>query len=127
MKRNPLCILACCAWLGTALIAPQVRAAVVTDNNLITTNLGNLTASGAVSWFGFAQAIFAEARGGFGNGIPRIVPVPTSEYPAAARRPLNSRLDNSRFVRTFGLEPPTWAAMLEACMRDMRKETAVGE
>ena len=89
--------------------------------------LYNLTASGAVSWFGFAQAIFAEARGGLGNGIPRIVPVPTSEYPAAARRPLNSRLDNSRFIQTFGLEPPTWAAMLEACMRDMRKETAVGE
>jgi dTDP-4-dehydrorhamnose reductase len=64
----------------------------------------HLTASGSTSWCGFARLI-AEAGG---LTSTRIVPIPSSAYPTAARRPLNSRLDCSRFVSNFGMQLPAW-------------------
>jgi len=87
------------------------------------TGLYHLTAGGAVSWFGFAGAILAEAKGTLGKDLPRLIPIPTSEYPLPARRPANSRLDTSKLTRAFGLTPPNWEAMLTACMQDMQAET----
>jgi dTDP-4-dehydrorhamnose reductase len=34
--------------------------------------------------------------------------VPTSAYPTAARRPLNSRLRTDKLCRSFGLAMPPW-------------------
>ena len=34
--------------------------------------------------------------------------VPTKEFPTPARRPLNSRLDNTKFQNTFDLKLPHW-------------------
>lgn len=81
--------------------------------------LYNLTASGATSWLGFAEAIFAEARDILAIKAPRLVAISTSEYPTPARRPANSRLDNSKLSQTFGLKPPPWEAMLGACLQDI--------
>jgi len=79
----------------------------------------NLTATGAVSWYGFASAIFAEAKVQLGMTPPKLIPITTAEYPLPARRPANSRLDNSRFSVTFGLTPPPWDKMLRLCMREV--------
>ncbi len=86
------------------------------------TGLYHLTASGATSWCGFAEAILAKAKGMLGKAIPKVIPIPTSEYVTPARRPANSRLDNSRLIQSFGLTPPHWEAMLTACMQDMQAE-----
>lgn len=40
--------------------------------------------------------------------VDHIRPVPTSDWPTPARRPLNSRLDSSRFASTFNLRLPDW-------------------
>jgi dTDP-4-dehydrorhamnose reductase len=79
----------------------------------------NLTATGAVSWYGFASAIFVEAKARLGMTPPKLIPITTAEYPLPARRPANSRLDTSKLTRAFGLTPPDWKTMLTACMRDM--------
>jgi len=79
----------------------------------------NLTATGAVSWYGFASAIFAEAKAQLGTTTPKLIPITTAEYPLAARRPANSCLDNSKLTRTFGLTPPSWNEMLKACMDEL--------
>jgi dTDP-4-dehydrorhamnose reductase len=39
--------------------------------------------------------------------------IPTSEYPLPAKRPMNSRLDTTRFQETFGLTLPHWQADLD--------------
>ena len=80
----------------------------------------NLTATGAVSWYGFASAIFAEAKARLAMIPPKLIPITTAEYPLPARRPANSRLDTSRLTRTFGLRPPSWNEMLKACMHELR-------
>lgn len=77
----------------------------------------HLTAAGSVTWFGFAQAIFAEAEKTLGLTSPRLIPVTTTEYHTLAQRPANSRLDLGRLQAAFGIQPEPWLRMLEACMR----------
>ncbi|MFB1485517.1 MULTISPECIES: dTDP-4-dehydrorhamnose reductase [unclassified Thiocapsa] len=73
--------------------------------------LYHLTGSGQVSWFGFASAILEDA------GLDaNLIPIPSSEYPAPARRPLYSVLDNSLFRETFGLWMPDWRLSLKQCL-----------
>jgi dTDP-4-dehydrorhamnose reductase len=69
----------------------------------------HLTASGHISWHGFAQAIFDEAvRGSLLPRAPEVVPIRTADYPTPARRPAWSVLDNSALQRDFGLVLPSW-------------------
>lgn len=78
--------------------------------------LYNLTASGHTSWFGFAEAIFAEARRIIPlTKIPELIAITTADYPLPARRPANSRLDTSKVTRAFGVTIPHWKAMLAQC------------
>jgi dTDP-4-dehydrorhamnose reductase len=68
----------------------------------------HLAGAPSTSWYGFAEAIFACARG----PAPRLVPIATSDYPTPAKRPLNSVLDCSRIGAVFALEPPDWRQSL---------------
>jgi dTDP-4-dehydrorhamnose reductase len=82
--------------------------------------LYHLTATGAVTWFGFAKAILAEAKTlNPGLRIPEIIPITTSEYPLPAPRPANSRLDNTRLHTALGLSTPDWTLSLAQCMREI--------
>lgn len=78
--------------------------------------LVHLTASGVTSWHGFANAI---VEGLQARGIPltakRIVPIPSTEFPTKARRPLNSRLDLTR-LQSLGIVPPQWRDGLNAAL-----------
>ncbi len=78
----------------------------------------HLCAGGHTSWFGFAQAIFAQsdlAR------KPTLRPITTAEYPTPAKRPKNSMLNTDKFRRTFG-DLPAWDDALAACLRLRGKE-----
>lgn len=73
--------------------------------------LYHVVAGGETTWCEYAQFVVSEARA---VGRPlKLMPeairgTPSSEYPTAAKRPANSRLDTSRLRRTFGLELPDW-------------------
>jgi dTDP-4-dehydrorhamnose reductase len=71
--------------------------------------------SGSTSWFGLAQAIFELAEG----PRPRLIPIPTSGYPTAARRPANSVLDSSKFARLYGVTARPWRESLARCLREI--------
>jgi len=43
--------------------------------------------------------------------------IPGSEYPTAAERPHNSRLDCTRLERDFGLQMPDWQPYLERMLQ----------
>ena len=66
--------------------------------------LFHLTASGHTSWHGFAKLIVNLA----GPPYPEVEAIPSSGYPTAAKRPLNSRLDCTRISTQFGLQLPDW-------------------
>ena len=44
--------------------------------------------------------------------IKSCLPIPTSAYPTKAVRPLNSRLDQSKLVKDFGIKLPDWRSAL---------------
>lgn len=67
----------------------------------------HLTNGGATSWFGFAEAI-RDLQG----ADTTLLPIPSSEYPTPAVRPLNSRLDNTKLARVFGVRLPDWRVAL---------------
>lgn len=68
----------------------------------------------AASWADFARAIFEC------SGIDCTVnDIPSSAYPTPAKRPLNSRLDNSRTQEIFGLARPDWREGLNDILKDL--------
>jgi dTDP-4-dehydrorhamnose reductase len=70
--------------------------------------LFHLTASGEVSWRGFAEAIVAS------NHLQvRVVGIASQDYPAAARRPRYSLLDNGKLRSAYGLSLGSWQHQLD--------------
>lgn len=73
----------------------------------------HLCAGGYSSWFGFAQAIFADSSIA---KKPILHPITTAEYPTPAKRPKNSRMNTDKFRRAFG-DLPAWEDALATCLR----------
>ncbi len=67
-----------------------------------------------VSWADFAREIFAQA----GIGC-EVVDIPSSDYPTPAKRPFNSRMDNSATQAAFGLPRPDWREGLRDILKDL--------
>jgi dTDP-4-dehydrorhamnose reductase len=66
----------------------------------------HFTDAGAVSWHGFAEAIFAAAARW--QAPPVVSPIATAEYPTPARRPANSVLDCTRIAEAYRITPRPW-------------------
>ena len=75
--------------------------------------LYNLVCSGQTSWFGFAQAILNASSS---SQTTKLTPIPTSEYPTPAKRPLYSVLSTKKLQSSFGITPPTWDVTLKYCL-----------
>ncbi|WPZ31613.1 dTDP-4-dehydrorhamnose reductase (plasmid) [Sulfitobacter sp. OXR-159] len=67
-----------------------------------------------VSWKGVACGTFACS----GQKVT-VSGIPTSEYPTAAQRPLNSRLDCTSLEADFGIRRPDWQAELAEVVEKM--------
>lgn len=80
----------------------------------------NLTAAGATSWSGFAEAILNQAtsRVGRPRSKAKVFPISSAEYPTPAARPKNSRLAGDRMRRRFGIALGDWQQALTRCMQD---------
>ena len=63
----------------------------------------------AVSWHGFAVAIFAEAhRMGVLAKVPTVNAITTEAYPAPAKRPAYSVLSNAKIAKDYGVSASEW-------------------
>lgn len=82
----------------------------------INNGIYHLTAAGETSWFGFAEAIFTLAAQA-GRQVPLISPIPTSDYPTPATRPVNSLLNGQKLYQNFGLRLPDWQQSLSLVMQ----------
>ena len=81
----------------------------------------HLVASGCTTWFDYAKHVIAQARlvqADLKIKAVEVKPVPTSAFPTAARRPLNSRLDTSKLQTTFGLTLPAWQTGVERMLAE---------
>jgi dTDP-4-dehydrorhamnose reductase len=75
----------------------------------------HLTGRGEASWADFASTIFSLSAdlGGPRADVARIT---TADYPTAAQRPSNSRLDNALLVERHGIAMPDWQASTRATL-----------
>jgi dTDP-4-dehydrorhamnose reductase len=72
--------------------------------------------AGETSWYGFARAIVEGLARRGPIACRRVVPIPSAEYPTAARRPSYSVLDTSGWVTTFGRTPRPWEEALREAL-----------
>jgi dTDP-4-dehydrorhamnose reductase len=79
----------------------------------------NLSSSGETSWYGFARTLLEKSAARSGTPIPNLVPISTSEYPQAAKRPANSRLSGQRLENTFGVSLPYWEDALDLVLETL--------
>ena len=111
---------------STALLAGATAQAIASLHDATADDprwgLYHLSAAGETSWHGFARHVIARAQQ---HGHPlRVRPgdvaaISTAEYPTAAARPANSRLDSSRFSSTFGLTLPHWTEGADRVLDDL--------
>jgi dTDP-4-dehydrorhamnose reductase len=112
---------------GSPTGAPDIAAAIATvvqriaDGN---TSWGtyHFTGAGAVTWHGFAEAIFelaAQWNANWRGRPPRVEAITTADYPTPARRPANSVLDCTRIGEAFGIVPRPWRAALAEVIAEL--------
>ena len=70
-----------------------------------------------VSWCQFANAIFEQM-----DSKTIASPIPTTEYPTPALRPLNSRLDCEATKNTFGIAQPFWRDGIKEILIDLEDD-----
>lgn len=76
----------------------------------------HMSNGGEISWHGLAEAIQALEGSNEPHQTARLVSIPSREYPAPALRPLNSRLNNDKLERTFGIRLQDWRMALTQCL-----------
>ena len=72
---------------------------------------------GVCSWFEFAKAVME--LGGLGC---RVEAIPTSEYPAKARRPASSSFNLRKIKGTLGVEIPYWKDSLALTINKLKQK-----
>ncbi|WP_144822294.1 dTDP-4-dehydrorhamnose reductase [Marinobacter piscensis] len=111
------------AWLIAQVTAIAVRERLAGRADI--SGVFHLTCRGAASWCDFAREIVARARSA-GRTLAmdenQVYPIPTTDYPAPAPRPANSRLDVSRLEQALGLTLPQWQSALSITLADLREE-----
>jgi dTDP-4-dehydrorhamnose reductase len=81
------------------------------ENNTQYTGIVNYCNSGITTWFDFALAIKE-----FVNSSCKIIPVSTSLYPAAAKRPQHSVLNTLKIRKMLKTDIPFWKDSLQKCL-----------
>lgn len=65
------------------------------------------TNQGFTTWYNFAKKIYKLA-----NIQCKVIPIPSTEYPAPAERPKNSQLSKAKLLQ-YGIQIPTWEDALQ--------------
>lgn len=80
----------------------------------------HLAGRGFTSWFGFAEQIFSRAKTlGLRLKLEKLTGIPSELYPTPAKRPMNSRLNQSKIERDFGWQSAPWQDALEEVLEEI--------
>ncbi len=102
--------------IGTPTYAADLAKAI-TDILLSghwTPGIFHYSNEGVASWYDVAVATLEYC--GMEDRAAEIVPIPSSDYPQAATRPLFAVLDKSKIKATYGIRIPHWQASLRHCL-----------
>ena len=82
----------------------------------------HLVASGETTWFDYAKHVLShDGQGSFAPhlAVKELLPVPTSAFVTAAKRPHNSRLNTDKLQTAFGLTLPCWQQGVDRMLAEM--------
>lgn len=99
--------------IADALLAIAARLAEDASSDL--RGVFHMTGQGEATWADVAEATFAAAER-HGHKPVRVRRIGTLDYPTPAKRPANSRLDNDKLSRTYGVVLPEWRRSLSDCV-----------
>lgn len=109
---------------SAALLAQTLRllGPRLLGDNPVGHELFHLAPRGQASWADFAEAVFARsaARGG---PTARVKHIATADYPTAARRPADSRLDPTKLETFLNTRFPDWREPLDALVAELVPST----
>jgi dTDP-4-dehydrorhamnose reductase len=71
--------------------------------------------AGVTSWYEFALLIKQ-----LSGSNCEIRPIPTTEYPTAAKRPMYTVLDTTKIRETFKIDIPAWQDSLKVCLEQIK-------
>lgn len=80
----------------------------------------HLSGQGSCSWFEFANQIFALARPTMTLALERTKAISMEQHPTPAERPKYSVLSNLALQEDWGLQLPTWQAMLGEAIKTLQ-------
>jgi len=75
-----------------------------------------------ITWYGFAEAIFDEARRqGMRLKLDSLNAITTADYPTSAKRPTNSVMACGKFEKTFAFMIRPWRQSLAEVIRELKR------
>ena len=107
-------------WAGSIALATRkiLKQYLRDGSDPSLSGIFHLTCQGKSSWYDFAKEILNISST---SQNTQLLPIPTSEYPTAATRPLYSLLSNDKLEKVFGLKMPHWNDALKDCMHSKSK------
>lgn len=100
------------------LIADITAHALMMKRSEREEGLFNLAPRGETNWHEYAAFIYQVYRQLTQKKIPEVIPVTSAEYPVAASRPKNSRMNTHKIQEVFGITLPDWRTPLQRIIED---------
>lgn len=106
---------------GSPTYAPHLAQAVLSVASRIVAGevqqwgIYHAAGSGATSWWGLAEEIFA-CSAAWGGPTASPHPIATADHSTLAKRPVNSQLDCTKLERTLGITLPRWEIGVRTCI-----------
>ena len=100
----------------------KIVDAILKNKNFNDYGTYHVTTEGETNWYAYASLISSEAMKlnlKVTCAPDQIHPILTSEYPTAAKRPLNSRLNTDKLKKTFMLELPHWESEVKRVLKEI--------
>jgi dTDP-4-dehydrorhamnose reductase len=109
--------------VGCPTYAPDIADAIVAIARKLTNSgwhskyagVTHLAGPDALTWCAFAREIIRASAERGGRSVP-VDPIPTSDYPTPALRPVNSWLSTARLESTFDTRLPPMKSSLANCL-----------
>ncbi len=83
----------------------------------------HMTAAGQTTWARFAETVFTISSR-LGGPSAKVNPIESKDYPQAAKRPANSRLDCKRIATVHKVKIPHWETSIGYCVERIIKMDA---
>lgn len=107
-----------------ALAIAAIATRIANDKAPELRGVFNLAGSGEASWADLATHVFSVLNTETGKSVS-VARIGTSEYPTAAKRPLNSRLDCTKLNSLYDIHLPFWQESTRLVVKKLLKKESL--